>query len=56
MDCLRNFVLYCLRNEWITKNPFYYYLKEESAPTAICSRSGFFFPAVYGYLTVSVIG
>ena len=25
MDCLRNFVLYCLRNEWITKNPFRYY-------------------------------
>ena len=30
MDCLRNFVLYCLRNEWITKNPFRYYkLKED---------------------------
>ena len=25
MDCLRNFVLYCLRNEWIAKNPFRYY-------------------------------
>ena len=32
MDCLRNFVLYCLRNEWIAKNPFRYYkLKEELA-------------------------
>lgn len=32
MDCLRNFVLYCLRNEWITKNPFKYYkLKEDEA-------------------------
>lgn len=30
MDCLRNFTLYCLRNEWITKNPFRYYkLKED---------------------------
>ena len=30
MDCLRNFVLYCLRNEWITKNPLRYYkLKED---------------------------
>ena len=30
MNCLRNFVLYCLRNEWITKNPFRYYkLKED---------------------------
>ena len=30
MDCLHNFVLYCLRNEWITKNPFRYYkLKED---------------------------
>ena len=30
MDCLRNFVLYYLRNEWITKNPFRYYkLKED---------------------------
>ena len=30
MDSLRNFVLYCLRNEWITKNPFRYYkLKED---------------------------
>lgn len=30
MDCLRNFALYCLRNEWITKNPFRYYkLKED---------------------------
>ena len=28
MDCLRNFVLYCLRNEWITKNPFRYYSPE----------------------------
>jgi len=32
MDCLRNFVLYCLRNEWIAKNPFRYYkLKEDQA-------------------------
>ncbi|MEG2001158.1 MAG: phage integrase SAM-like domain and Arm DNA-binding domain-containing protein [Evtepia sp.] len=32
MDCLRNFVLYCLRNEWIEKNPFKYYkLKEDEA-------------------------
>ena len=32
MDCLRNFVLYCLRNEWITKNPFRYYkLKEDDS-------------------------
>ena len=22
LDCLRNFILYCLRNEWIEKNPF----------------------------------
>ncbi len=30
MDCLRNFVLYCLRNEWITKTLFRYYkLKED---------------------------
>lgn len=32
MDCLRNFVLYCLRNELIAKNPFRYYkLKEDQA-------------------------
>lgn len=30
LDCLRNFVLYCIRNEWINKNPFKYYkLKED---------------------------
>ena len=35
MDCLRNFVLYCLRNEWITKNPFRYYkLKEDEVQVA----------------------
>ena len=28
----------------------------KSAPAAYCSRSGFFFPAVGGYSTVSVIG
>ena len=28
----------------------------KSAPAAICGRSGFFFPAVGGYSTVSVIG
>jgi site-specific recombinase XerD len=28
--CLKNFIFYCLRNEWITKNPFQSYkLKEE---------------------------
>ena len=28
--CLKNFILYCLRNEWIEKNPFKHYkLKEE---------------------------
>lgn len=28
--CMKNFILYCLRNEWIEKNPFQYYkLKEE---------------------------
>ena len=28
--CLKNFIFYCLRNEWITKNPFQNYkLKEE---------------------------
>ena len=32
------------------------YRKKESAPAAYCSRSGFFFPAVCGYSTVSVIG
>ena len=32
LDCLRNFVLYCIRNEWINKNPFKYYkLKEDEA-------------------------
>lgn len=32
LDCLRNFVLYCIRNEWIAKNPFKYYkLKEDEA-------------------------
>ncbi len=28
--CMKNFILYCLRNEWIEKNPFKYYkLKED---------------------------
>ena len=33
LDCLRNFILYCLRNEWIEKNPFKNYkLKEVALP------------------------
>ena len=32
--CMKNFILYCLRNEWIEKNPFQYYkLKEEHNKT-----------------------
>ena len=33
MNCLRNFVLYCLRNEWITKNPFRYYRDSRLIPS-----------------------
>ena len=30
LDCMKNFILYCQRNEWIEKNPFRHYkLKEE---------------------------
>ena len=32
LDCLRNFMLYCLRNEWIEKNPFKNYKLKEVAP------------------------
>lgn len=32
LDCLRNFRLYCLRNEWIEKNPFKNYKLKEVAP------------------------
>lgn len=32
LDCLRNFILYCLRNEWIEKNPFKNYKLKEVAP------------------------
>lgn len=32
LDCLRNFILYCLRNEWIEKNPFKSYKLKEVAP------------------------
>lgn len=32
LDCLRNFMLYCLRNEWVEKNPFKNYKLKEVAP------------------------
>lgn len=32
LECLRNFMLYCLRNEWIEKNPFKNYKLKEVAP------------------------
>ena len=32
LDCLRNFMLYYLRNEWIEKNPFKNYKLKEVAP------------------------
>lgn len=32
LDCLRNFILFCLRNEWIEKNPFKNYKLKEVAP------------------------
>ena len=32
LDCLRNFMLYSLRNEWIEKNPFKNYKLKEVAP------------------------
>lgn len=32
MDCLRNFMLYCLRNEWIEKSPFRNYKLKEVPP------------------------
>lgn len=32
LDCLRNFMLYCLRNEWIEKSPFKNYKLKEVAP------------------------
>ena len=31
LDCLRNFMLYCLRNEWVEKNPFKNYKLKEIA-------------------------
>ena len=63
LDCLRNFMLYCLRNEWIEKNPFKNYKLKEIATicglnkklTTHCARHTFACLAVEYGMPIDVL-